>query len=71
MRSLQEILKYTPPKLHSGKEWYISFYAFDPIQGKLRRKRIKLNHIETIKQRREYAKELMIRLSQQLSIGTQ
>lgn len=56
MQSLQEIKKYTPPKLHTGKEWYISFYAFDPVSGKLRRKRIKVNYIRLISERHKYTK---------------
>lgn len=69
MQSLQEIKKYTPPKLHTGKEWYISFYAFDPVQGKLRRKRIKVNYIRPISERRKYAKDLILRLSENLTKG--
>lgn len=67
--SLLKIKSYTPPKLHSGKEWFISFYAFDPISSKLKRKRIKLNSIKSIRERRKYANDLMNRLSQQLSLG--
>ncbi|MEA4949968.1 MAG: transposase [Petrimonas sp.] len=32
--SLLPILSYTPPKLYTGKEWYIGFYAFDPAHWK-------------------------------------
>ena len=67
--SQQKNKSYTPPKLHSGKEWFISFYAFDPLSGQLKRKRIKLNSIKSVKERRNYANDLMNRLSQQLSLG--
>lgn len=67
--SLEEILGYTYPKLHTGKEWYISFYAFDPVQGKMRRKRIKINHIQKITERRKYAAGVMYRISKQLEYG--
>ena len=59
MQSLQEIKKYTLPKLCTGKEWVISFYAFSPVENKLKRKRIKLNSIASIPERRKYAKDLM------------
>lgn len=69
MPSLKEIQSFTPPVLHSGKEWYIDFYAFDPVLGKMRRKKIKLNFIKKVNERRKYAKDYMIRLSEQLSLG--
>ena len=69
MSTLQEIISYTLPKLQKGKEWVIYFYAFDPALGKLHRKRIKLNHIISIKERRQYAKDLMKRISEKLALG--
>lgn len=65
----QEILSYTPPQLYTGKEWYIGFMAYNPRLGKLHRKKIKLNHIEKIGERRKYASELIKRLTQQLERG--
>jgi len=50
-------------------EWHVGFYAFDPLFGKSRRKKIKLNHIEKIKNRREYARDLIIRLTEKLRRG--
>ena len=43
---LKEIISYSYPKLHTGKEWYIGFNAFDPASGTMKRKKIKINHIE-------------------------
>jgi hypothetical protein len=46
---LHKLIGYRPPRLTTGKScWYIGFYAFDPLVGKLRQKRIKLNHINPI-----------------------
>ena len=42
MSSLKEIQGFTPPVLHTGKDWYIDFYAFDPVKGEMRRKKIEL-----------------------------
>lgn len=67
-----EVISYTPPKLYTGKkgnDWYIGFKAFDPLAGSLRLKRIKLNHIEKISERRKYAADLITRLHNQLRIG--
>ena len=40
-----EVISYTPPKLYTGKtgnDWYVGFYAFCPIAGKLKIKRINI-----------------------------
>lgn len=66
---LLPILSYTPPNLYTGKEWYIGFYAFDPARGTMRRKKIKINFIEKISDRRQYAKGMIKRLNSQLERG--
>lgn len=66
---LNEIKAYTPPRLFTGKEWYIGFNAYDPAQEKMRRKKIKLNHIPRITERRKYANDLIVRLSENLRNG--
>lgn len=47
---------------------YVEYYAFNPLTDKLHRKRIKLNTIPA-KQRKQYANELMKRLTCKLSSG--
>ncbi len=69
MSLLNSIKSYSPPQLHCGIEWYISFYAFDPVSAKMKRKRIKLNSIKNQTERRKYAKLLINRLSEQLAKG--
>ena len=64
-----EVISYTPPKLYTGKtgnDWYVGFYAFCPIAGKLKIKRIKINHIPKISDRRKYAADLINRIHEQL-----
>lgn len=65
----KEVISYTPPKLYQGKDWYVGFMAFDPVRGRMRRKRIKLNFIEKIGERRRYADALIKRLHSQLERG--
>lgn len=71
--SLQEIISYSYPKLYKGKssnsDWYVGFYAFDPAVGKKRLKRIKINHIQGVTDRKRYASALMNRISVQLDQG--
>jgi len=61
---------YKPPRLVTGKvSWCISFYAFDPVLGKLRKKTYKLNHIKPVSTRRIYANEYIKRLNTKLIEG--
>ena len=63
-------LSYTPPIYRETKGCvFIEFYAYDPEQAKMRRKRIKLNHIKGNKTRKEYARGVILRLNEQLKHG--
>lgn len=35
---LVNVMGYTAPRLHDGREWYIDFYIIDPATGEPRRK---------------------------------
>ncbi len=67
--ALNEILSYTYPKLSTGACWFISFYAFDPAKGKMKRKRIKINSVGTNSEKRRYAAQICHRLSAKLEAG--
>ncbi len=68
-KNIDEIISYTPAELRVGKETYVSLYAYDPLSNKLRRKRYKLNHIESPADRKRYGRELCARLNEQLRNG--
>lgn len=62
--------QYTPPVLKEYEYcWYIEFYAYDPAEGRMRRKRIKVNRFKNIKKRREYVRDVIKRIGTQLSRG--
>lgn len=67
--TLNAILSFTYPRLHTGACWYISFNAFDPAQGIMRRKRIKINSVGTNTEKKRYAAQLCHRLSMKLESG--
>lgn len=67
--ALNEILSFTYPRLHTGVSWYVSFYAFDPSQNIMRRKRIKINSVGNTAQKKRYAAQLCHRLSAKLETG--
>ena len=68
-RNIYEIKGFTPPKLYTGKEWFIGFNAFDPALGSMHRKKIKLNHINKVTDRRRYATDLIGKLFTELQKG--
>jgi integrase len=62
-------LGFTYPKLHTGKNWYIDFYAFDPASGEMRRKKFMLDGIEKIAQKRRKAAEIIEQIMRKLREG--
>lgn len=69
LNSHSEILKFTYPKLHTGDKWYVDFYAYDPADGSMRRKKFHLDNIEKISERRKRANELLESLTKLLREG--
>lgn len=67
--SLGEIRKYRPATLRAGKEWFVEYYVWNQELMKMSRKKIKLNHIEKVSVRREYAQGLIRRLNVELEKG--
>jgi site-specific recombinase XerD len=60
---------YRPAELKEGKEWYISYYVLNPYKNTLERKRIKVNRITSITERRKYAKRLVLEINNKLQSG--
>lgn len=67
--ALDSIISWRPPVFHQKSECYVSFYAFDPSRGCLRKKKIMLAHIKGKRAQRAYAEGLMRRLTDQLMNG--
>lgn len=64
-----EVLGFTYPKLHTGKSWYVDFFALDPARGEMRRKKYMLDGIAKVTERRKRATELMESLLKMLRSG--
>lgn len=67
--TLDQVKQYRPGKLVTGTRWYVEYYVFDPANRKLARKRIRLDHIEKISDRRAFANGLIRRLNVELEKG--
>jgi integrase len=67
--NLEEIKSYRPARLATGKEWFVEYYVYNIELKKMVRKRIMLNYIKKVSDRRTFATHLMQRLNNELSKG--
>lgn len=67
--SLQDVVTYTLPKLHTGKNWYVDFLCYDPVEGKMRRKKFMLDSIAKISDRKKRAAEIIANVTIRLREG--
>lgn len=68
--SIAAIRSFTVPAYHETVGCsFVEFYAFDPERGQMRRKRIKVNRVKGLTNRRSYARGLIKRLTEQLNNG--
>lgn len=65
----QDLLSFRPAQLHQGKEWFVSYYVLNPATQKLDRKKIMLNRIKGIAERRKFATQLIQELNKKLYGG--
>ena len=70
---VDRVKEYREPEVTWGREVFVSFYAFDPELGRLRRKRIKLNRelkgISGKRAQREFARGVCDRIRDELRGG--
>lgn len=70
MCGVASAIQYTLPVYRETEGCnYIEFYAFDPATGSMRRKRIKTNRVKGVIKRRQYVRDLLKRITDQLSCG--
>ena len=67
--SLHEVINYTLPKLHTGKNWYVDFLCYDPVEGKMRRKKYMLDSIKSQSARKKQAAEIITNCTNRLRSG--
>lgn len=62
-------IQYYPAYLSEGKIWYITYYAHNPYTDKLEMKRIKVNRIKSIPERRKFCRRLIKEINNKLENG--
>lgn len=66
---VKDIVTYTLPKLHTGKNWYVDFQCYDPADGRMRRKKYMLDSIKKASDRRKRAVEIIANATARLKNG--
>lgn len=67
---LAELRSYRLPVYRQTKDCdFVEYYAFNPVIGKLGRKRIKVNQVKGTRARKEYARSIIERLTEKLTKG--
>lgn len=64
-----QLIKYYPAELYTKKCWYIQYFVFDPFTNKMVSKRIKINRIKNITERRKFGQRLKREINLKLENG--
>lgn len=67
--SLYDVMSYTLPKLHTGKNWYVDFTCYDPVEQEMRRKKYMLDKIPKLTDRKRRAAEIITNVTKRLHEG--
>lgn len=67
--SINEVITYTLPTLHTGKNWYVDFLCYDPLDEKMKRKKFMLDSIKKLSDRKKRAAEIITNCTNRLRTG--
>lgn len=62
-------VNFKPAQYHKGKDCYVGYYAEDPVTKKLKRMKIRLNHIPGSRERAKFANHLVFSINEKLYAG--
>lgn len=63
------LLNFRPASYHKGKECYVSYYCVDPSSDRLRRVKVKVNHVKKPSERERFARALCNAINDKLYDG--
>ena len=63
------LIGFTLPKLHKGKNWYVDFFAYDPVTDRMKRKKYMLDRQKKKSERHIMATMLITNITQRLIQG--
>ena len=67
--SSSALIGFTLPRLHKGKNWYVDFFAYDPVSDRMKRKKYMLDRQKRSSERYIMAAMLITNITQRLIQG--
>lgn len=67
--SSSTLIGFTLPRLHKGKNWYVDFFAYDPVTDRMKRKKYMLDRQKKHSERHIMATMLITNITQRLIQG--
>lgn len=67
--NLTSLFRFSWPKLHTGKQWYVDFFAFDPSTQTFRRKKYHIGERFKQNEKRQLAAQIIKTLTAKLQNG--
>ena len=64
-----EIINFSLPRLHKGREWFVDFFSIDPVSGRMKRKKYMLGRYKNYNERMDAASLLITNLTIKLREG--
>lgn len=68
-KSSTALIGFTLPRLHTGKNWYVDFFAYDPVTDRMKRKKYMLDRQKKRSERHIMATMLITNITQRLIQG--
>ena len=66
---MSDFLQFKPAQYFQGKDCYVGYYVINPFTKKMVRKKIKLNHISSARERKRYGTRLAFEINTKLYDG--
>lgn len=63
------LIGFTFPRLHTGKNWYVDFFAYDPVSDRMKRKKYMLDREKNLNERHTMAALLISNITHRLIRG--
>ncbi len=56
------LVRFYPAEICENKDWYVKFYVWNPFTERMTLRRIKINRIKNVAERRKFSRELNAKL---------
>ncbi len=63
------LVRFYPAEICENKDWYVKFYVWNPFRGCMALRRVKVNRVKNIRERRMFARNLAREINAKLEAG--